>query len=77
VLEPRSPKATRQCRSKDPLKTKTLWRLPARGPQDDVLDGRLNRMTGEALIHFLTDPMHELHGRCHRAESLFERPHAQ
>ena len=26
---------------------------------DDVLDGRLNRITGEALIHFLTDPMYE------------------
>ena len=38
---------------------------------DDVLDGRLNRITGEALIHFLTDPMYEFHGRCHRAESLF------
>jgi hypothetical protein len=44
---------------------------------DDVLDGRLNRITGEALIHFLTDPMYEFHGRCHRAESLFEKPHAQ
>ena len=42
---------------------------------DDVLDGRLNRITGEALIHFLTDPMYEFHGRCHRAESLFENPH--
>jgi hypothetical protein len=38
---------------------------------DDVLDGRLNRITGEALIHFLTDPMYEFHGQCHRAESLF------
>ena len=44
---------------------------------DDVLDGRLNRITGEALIHFLTDPMYEFHGRCHRAEPLFEKPHAQ
>ena len=44
---------------------------------DDVLDGRLNRITGEALIHFLTDPMYEFHGRCHRAESLFENPHEQ
>ena len=44
---------------------------------DDVLDGRLNRITGEALIHFLTDPMYEFHGRCHRAESLFETPRAQ
>ena len=35
---------------------------------DDVLDGRLNRITGEALIHFLTDPMYEFHGRCHRTE---------
>jgi hypothetical protein len=43
----------------------------------DVLDGRLNRITGEALIHFLTDPMYEFHGRCHRAESLFEKPQAQ
>ena len=42
---------------------------------DDVLDGRLNRITGEALIHFLTDPMYEFHGRCHRAKSLFENPH--
>ena len=38
---------------------------------DDVMDGRLNRITGEALIHFLTDPMYEFHGRCHRAELLF------
>ena len=38
---------------------------------EDILDGRLNRITGEALIHFLTDPMYEFHGRCHRAESLF------
>jgi hypothetical protein len=44
---------------------------------DDILDGRLNRITGEALIHFLTDPMYEFHGRCHRAESLFESPHAR
>jgi hypothetical protein len=44
---------------------------------DDVLDGRLNRITGEALIHFLTDPMYEFHGRCHRAESLFEKPSAR
>jgi len=44
---------------------------------DDVLDGRLNRITGEALIHFLTDPMYEFHGRCHRAESLFEKPPAR
>jgi hypothetical protein len=44
---------------------------------DDVLDGRLNRITGEALIHFLTDPMYEFHGRCHRAESLFEKTHAR
>jgi hypothetical protein len=40
---------------------------------DDVLDGRLNRITGEALIHFLTDPMYEFHGRCHRAETLFDQ----
>ena len=40
---------------------------------DDVVDGRLNRITGEALIHFLTDPMYEFHGRCYRAESLFEK----
>ena|SRR5690242_2829333 len=39
---------------------------------DDVLDGRLNGITGEALIHFLTNPMYEFHGRCHRTESLFE-----
>ena len=38
---------------------------------DDVLDGRLNRITGEALIHFLTDPLYEFHGRCHRAQPLF------
>jgi hypothetical protein len=44
---------------------------------DDVLDGRLNRITGEALIHFLTDPMYEFHGRCRRAEPIFEKPHAQ
>ena len=44
---------------------------------NDVLDGRLNRITGEALIHFLTDPMYEFHGRCHRAESLFEKPPAR
>jgi hypothetical protein len=44
---------------------------------DDVLDGRLNRITGEALIHFLTDPMYEFHGRCRRAEPVFEKPHAQ
>jgi hypothetical protein len=44
---------------------------------DDVLDGRLNRISGEALIHFLTDPMYEFHGRCHRAESLFEMPRAR
>ena len=42
---------------------------------DDVLDGRLNRITGEALIHFLTNPMYEFHGRCHRAESLFKKLH--
>ena len=42
---------------------------------DDVLDGRLNRITGEVLIHFLTNPMYEFHGRCHRAESLFESVH--
>ena len=44
---------------------------------DDVLDGRLNRITGEALIHFLTDPLYEFHGRCHRAETLFESPRSQ
>ena len=44
---------------------------------DDVLDGRLNRITGEALIHFLTDPMYEFHGQCRRAESLFEKPQAR
>jgi hypothetical protein len=44
---------------------------------DDVLDGRLNRITGEALIHFLTDPMYEFHGRCYRTESLFEPPRAR
>jgi hypothetical protein len=44
---------------------------------DDVLDGRLNRITGEALIHFLTNPMYEFHGRCHRAESLFESIHGR
>jgi hypothetical protein len=44
---------------------------------DDVLDGRLNRVTGEALIHFLTDPMYEFHGRCQRADSLFEKFHGR
>jgi hypothetical protein len=44
---------------------------------DDVLDGRLNRITGEALIHFLTDPMYEFHGRCYRSESLFETTRAR
>jgi hypothetical protein len=44
---------------------------------DDVLDGRLNRITGEALIHFLTDPMYEFHGRCRRADPIFEEPHTQ
>lgn len=38
---------------------------------DDVLDGRVNRITGEALIHFLTDPMYEFHGQCHRVQSLW------
>ena len=38
---------------------------------EDILDGRLNRITGEALIHFLTDPMYEFHGRCHRAETRY------
>ena len=42
-------------------------------PRDsnDVMDGRLNRITGETLIDFLTDPMFEFHGRCNRAQSLF------
>ena len=40
---------------------------------DDVLDGRVNRITGEALIHFLTDPMYEFHGRCHRANRCFRK----
>ena len=38
---------------------------------NDVMDGRLNRITGETLIDFLTDPMFEFHGRCNRAQSLF------
>jgi hypothetical protein len=38
---------------------------------DDVLNGTVNRITGELLIYFLTDPVFRFHGRCHRAQSLF------
>jgi hypothetical protein len=38
---------------------------------DDVLAGSVNRITGEALISFLTTPAFEFHGRCHRAQSMF------
>lgn len=38
---------------------------------DDVLNGTVNRITGEALIYFLTNPVFEFCGRCHRAQSLF------
>jgi hypothetical protein len=38
---------------------------------DDVLDGTVNRITGELLIYFLTNPVYRFHGRCHRPHSLF------
>ena len=38
---------------------------------DDVLNGSVNRITGEALIYFLTNPVFEFRGRCHRGQSLF------
>jgi hypothetical protein len=38
---------------------------------DDVLDGSVNRITGEATIYFLTNPTFKFHGRCHRAQSQF------
>jgi hypothetical protein len=38
---------------------------------DDVLSGSVNRITGEALISFLTNPVFEFRGRCHRGQSLF------
>jgi hypothetical protein len=38
---------------------------------DDVLNGSVNRITGEALIYFLSNPVFEFRGRCHRAQSLF------
>ena len=38
---------------------------------DDVLSGSVNRITGEALISFLTNPVFEFRGRCRRGQSLF------
>ena len=38
---------------------------------DDVLNGSVNRITGEVSIYFLTDPVYKFHGRCHRPQSLF------
>jgi hypothetical protein len=37
------------------------------------VDGRLKRITGEALIHSLTDPMYEFHGRCYRTINQADR----
>jgi hypothetical protein len=56
---------------KGPIDDEDVVAFASPRASDDVLDGRVNRITGEALIHFLTDPMYEFHGRCHRAESLF------
>ena len=56
---------------KEPVDDEDVVAFASPRASDDVLDGRVNRITGEALIHFLTDPMYEFHGRCHRAESLF------
>jgi hypothetical protein len=56
---------------KGPVEDEDVVAFASRRASDDVLDGRINRITGEALIHFLTDPMYEFHGRCHRAQSLF------
>jgi hypothetical protein len=38
---------------------------------DDVLNGSVNRITGEVLIDFLTNPVYRFHGRCNRPQSLF------
>jgi hypothetical protein len=38
---------------------------------DDVIEGSVNRITGEALIEFNTSPMFEFQGRCHRADKMF------
>jgi hypothetical protein len=38
---------------------------------DDVFEGSVNRITGEALIAFNTSPIFEFHGRCHRADKMF------
>ena len=56
---------------KGPVEDQDIVAFASPRASDDVLDGRVNRITGEALIHFLTDPMFEFHGRCHRAQSLF------
>jgi hypothetical protein len=58
--------------------------VPIRGPvdedlvafaspktSDDVLDGTVNRITGEVLIYFVTNPAYKFHGRCHRPQALF------
>ena len=37
-------------------------------------DGAINRITGKALIYFLTNPMYEFHGRCHRPIAVLEGP---
>jgi hypothetical protein len=56
---------------KEPVDDEDVVAFASPRASDDVLDGRVSRISGEALIHFLTDPMYEFHGRCHRAESLF------
>jgi hypothetical protein len=38
---------------------------------DDVLEGSVNRITGEAVIAFNSSPMLLFHGRCHRADKMF------
>ena len=38
---------------------------------NDVFEGSVNRITGEALIAFNTSPIFEFHGRCHRADKMF------
>ena len=54
----RKAKATRQCRSKDPLTTRTLWRLPARKPRTmSWMAGKPNNR--RSAIYFLTDPMYQ------------------
>jgi hypothetical protein len=58
--------------------------VPIRGPvdedlvafasaktSDDILDGTVNRVTGEVLIYFVTNPAYKFHGRCHRPQALF------